>query len=593
MSAAEEALSRFDTARNKAADRDRRMRAVQLVRTGRADYVFRGLFPSDWPAPVISNAIDIAAQDTAEAVGVVPTLAAFGDSVLNESTRSRADKLTKVINAYAWESNLGTQMVTAADYLVSYGFAVLRVEPNWEDNRPHIHVDSPMGCYVERDRFNKVTGYFQTWRRYASDLAALFPEHEARLFKRDSWQQTDRELTLIRTYDRDGHCMLLVEQEPGLVLESYAHPLGRIPVAIAQRPTLDGQARGQYDDALWVWAARAKLALLSLEATQKAVEAPIAVPNDVQEFALGPDALIRSASPERIRRVGLELPNSAMIADRTLDDEVRAAARFPEVRSGNTDASVVTGKGVQALMGGFDSRIKSFQAVLGDALSSSLSMALELDDKVWPNTPRELKGSANGSPYTVKYTPAKDIRGEYGVSHEYGMLAGLDPNRALVWGLQALGAGLLSKSFLRRNLPMSLDVTEEEQTMDVENLRTSLMTSIQAYAQAIPEMAANGADASEPVRVIAGMIDARRKGMPVEKAASELFASPQEQPAADAPEGMPGSPGAAPLEQPPGGGGVDIPQQATPGMAQLLAQLSGSGRADTSVRTVRQTALPV
>ena len=587
-----EMLDRFKLARSKSSARDSRMHAVSLVRTGRAAHVFRGLFPEDWPAPVISNAIDIAAQDTAEAVGVVPTLQAFGDSVLNESQRSRADKLTKVINAYAWESSLGSQMVTAADYLVSYGFAVLRVEANYDGERPHIHVDDPIGAYVERDRFNKVTTYFQSWRRKASDLAALFPEHANRLHTPQAWNQSaDRDLTLIRTYDKHGNCLLLVEQEPGLVLESYQHPLGRIPVAIAQRPTLDGEARGQYDDALWVWAARAKLALLSLEATQKAVEAPIAVPNDVQEFALGPDALIRTASPERIRRVGLELPNSAMIADRTLDEEVRSAARFPEVRSGNIDSSIVTGKGVQALMGGFDSRIKSFQAVLGDAVASSLSMALEVDEKVWPNTPRTLSGAANGSPYTVKYTPSKDIRGEYGVSYEYGMLAGLDPNRALVWGLQALSAGLLSKSFLRRNLPMSLDVTEEEQTMDVENLRQSLMTSIQAYASAIPEMAANGADASEPVRVIAGLIDARRKGTPVEKAAEKLFAAPPEQPAAENPEGLPGPPGESPQAQTPDGGGVDIPQQATPGMAQLLAQLSGSGRADTSVRTVRQTAL--
>lgn len=590
---ASQTLERFKDLRSKNSKRDQRMFAVNAVRTGRAGEVFRGMFPEDWPAPVISNAIDIAAQDTAEAVGVVPTLAAFGDSVLNESGRTRADKLTKVINAYAWESNLGTQLVTAADYLVSYGFAVLRVEPNYDDTRPHIHVDSPIGSYIERDRFNRVTSYFQSWSKPASELAALFPEHTNRLYGKDwSGRRSDRTLTLIRSYDKDGYCMLLVEQEPGLVLEAFTHPLGRIPVAVAQRSTIDGQARGQYDDALWVWAARAKLALLSLEATQKAVEAPIAIPNDVQEFALGPDALIRTSSPERIRRVGLELPNSALIADRTLEGEVLAAARFPEVRSGNVDASVVTGKGVQALMGGFDSRIKSFQATLGDAVASSLSMCLELDEVLWPRTPRSLKGSANGSPYTVKYTPDRDIRGDFGVSYEYGLLAGLDPNRALVWGLQALGAGLLSKSFLRRNLPMTLDVTEEEQTMDVENLRGSLMASIQAYAQAIPEMAANGADASEPVRLIAGMIDARRKGTPVEKAAEKLFAPPPQTPAAETPGVPPGPPGTEPT-QAPGGGGVDIPQPATPGMAQLLAQLSGSGRADTSVRTVRQTPLPV
>lgn len=589
MSAATMALARYERVRDENVDRDRRMRSVLGVRTGKAGDVFQGLFPPDWPAPVVANAIDIAATDTAESVGTLPTLTAFGDSVLNDSSRSRADKLTKIVNAYAWESALGMRLVQGADYLVTFGQCILRVEPNYEDSRPHIHVDSPLGAYVERDRFNRPVGYYQTFRHRASVLANLYPEHAARLLNRSllSDYDHDRMLTMIKVYDEDGSVMLLIEEEPGLVLDTYAHPLGRIPIAVAQRPTLDGETRGQYDDAIWVWAARARLALLSLEATEKAVEAPIAVPTDVQEFALGPDAIIRSSQPERIRRVGLDLPQSALIADRSLESEVRTASRFPEVREGTMDASVVTGRGVQALMGGFDSRVKALQSLMGEAVSSSLSMALELDEKAWPDQTRTLNGSSNGSPYTVTYKPSRDIRGEYGVSHEYGLLAGLDPNRALVWGLQALGAGLLSKAFLRRNLPISLDVTEEEQVMDVEQLRDSLMSAIQQYAQAIPSMAASGQDASDPVRKIASLIEARKKGTPVERAAEDLFpAPPPPEPTPAAPGAPPGPPGQMTEATP--GGGLNFDDGPPAGMQQMLAQLSGSGNPSTSIRTVMQ-----
>lgn len=589
MSAATMALARYERVRDENVDRDRRMRSVLGVRTGKAGDVFQGLFPPDWPAPVVANAIDIAATDTAESVGTLPTLSAFGDSVLNDSSRSRADKLTKIVNAYAWESALGMRLVQGADYLVTFGQCILRVEPNYEDSRPHIHVDSPLGAYVERDRFNRPVGYYQTFHHRASVLANLYPEHAARLLNRSllSDHDHDRMLTMIKVYDEDGSVMLLIEEEPGLVLDTYEHPLGRIPIAVAQRPTLDGETRGQYDDAIWVWAARARLALLSLEATEKAVEAPIAVPTDVQEFALGPDAIIRSSQPERIRRVGLDLPQSALIADRSLESEVRTASRFPEVREGMMDASVVTGRGVQALMGGFDSRVKALQSMMGEAISSSLSMALELDEKTWPDQTRTLNGSSNGSPYTVTYKPSRDIRGEYGVSHEYGLLAGLDPNRALVWGLQALGAGLLSKAFLRRNLPISLDVTEEEQVMDVENLRESLMSAIQQYAQAIPSMAAAGQDASDPVRKIASMIEARKKGTPVEQAAEELFpAPPPPEPTPAVPGAPPGPPGQMTEATP--GGGPNFDDGPPAGMQQMLAQLSGSGNPSTSIRTVMQ-----
>lgn len=584
MSSAVEALDRFKLLSRQNAERDSRMRAVSLVRTGHASWVFQGLFPDDWPSPVIANAIDIAAQDTAEAVGVLPTLSAYGDSMLQDSQRSRAEKLTRIVNAYCWESSLGTSLVSAADYLVSFGMSILRVEPNFTAARPHIHVDSPLGAYVEMDRFNRITGYFQSWRKKASELATLYPEHASRLFTKAQYsgKTQDRELTLVRAYDDNGAVMLLIAEEPGLVLDAYAHPLGRVPIAVAKRPTIDGQTRGQYDDALWVWAARARLALLSLEATEKAVEAPIAIPADVQDFALGPDALIRSATPERIRRVGLDLPQSAIVADQQLDHEVRAAVRYPEVRSGNIDANVVTGRGVQALMGGFDSRIKSMQALLGESISTAMSLSLELDEKVWPDEQRTLTGSANGAPYTIKYRPSRDIAGNYGVSYEYGLLAGLDPNRALVWGLQALGAGLLSKSFLRRNLPISLDVVEEEQVMDVENLRDSLKSAVQAYAQAIPEMAATGQDAAKPVAAIASMIEARKKGVPVEKAASEIFTPPPP------PEPMPGEP--MPGQMPPGAPPVPPDMSGPPpqGMQQLLSQLSGTGQPSTSARTVMQ-----
>src|SRR6056300_328415 len=72
-------------------DRDNRMRAVQLVRTGQANRLYKGIFPSEWPQPIVANTIDVVAQDLSESVGTLPTFTAAGDSILDESKRSRAD----------------------------------------------------------------------------------------------------------------------------------------------------------------------------------------------------------------------------------------------------------------------------------------------------------------------------------------------------------------------------------------------------------------------------------------------------------------------------------------------------------------------
>lgn len=577
-------IERFKKLKEANANRDRRMAAVRLVRTGYANAVFGDLLPPEWPQPVIANTIAIAAEDTAEMVGVLPTIQAYGDSMLDESKRSRADKITKIVNAYVAHCSLGQTLPTAADYLTSYGFCVFRVEADYENNMPFIHVDNAEGSYIERDRFGNVTAYARSWRRSVREICALYPEIAASIRKQSYGTDNESQmLEMVQFYHADGRVQLLLPAHPGLVLDSYVHPLGRVPIATSMRPTIDGQARGAFDDALWVWAARAKMALLSLEATQKAVEAPIALPSDVQEFALGPDALIRTQNPERIRRVSLDLPNSALIADRNLGDEVREAARFPEVRSGNTDASVVTGKGVQALMGGFDSRIKALQSALGAGLAESLSMALEVDEVIWPDESKSVQGSNNGSPYTIRYTPSRDIKGNFGVSHEYGVMAGMDPNRSLVWSLQALGAGLTSKSFVRRNLPVSMNVSEEEQVIDVEKLRDSLLTAVTSYAQAIPQMAAEGADPNQVVRVLAEMVEARKKGTPIETAAADAFAAPEPQAPVQSPTAEePGSPGTP-------NPSMDLDGPKPQGMQQLLAQLTGSGRADMSNRVVRQT----
>lgn len=577
---------RFELLKRKNVERDKRMRDILSVRSGHSELVFDGLFPSDWPKPIVANFIDVVASDTAEMVGVMPTLTAAGDSILDESKRSRADRLTKIANYYPYASRFGSRLLTGADRLNTYGFLPLRIEANYDEMRPHIHVDDPMGAYVDFDRWGSVVCYGKRWTKKVSDLAALFPEYADKLDPYKTRRSSEAVVEIVKWWDAD-RCVLFVPEREALVLAQYENPIKRVPVAVAIRPSLDDQMRGAFDDVLWVYAAKAKLAMLSLEAVQKAVEAPIALPADVQELAFGPDAIIRSQTPEKIRRVALELPQSALIEGRLLDEELRLGTRFPEARAGNLDASIVTGRGVQALMGGFDARIKTAQAVLGEAIADAISMCLEMDEALWPDQPKVVQSAHNGTPYELKYTPGRDIKGNYNVAYEYGIMAGLDPNRALVWGLQALGAGLTSKSFLRRNLPVSMNVAEEEKVIDVEKLREALLSSVQGYAQAIPQMAASGQDPMQVVDVLASLVESRKKGVPIEEAVKSAFTPPQ--PPAGSPE-PPMPEMGAPMDQmaPSGTPELAAGPQAPPPMQQLLAGLTESGRPQMASRVVRQ-----
>ncbi len=64
--------------------------------------------------------------------------------------------------------------------------------------------------------------------------------------------------------------------------------------------------------------------------------------SQIQELQLGGDAVIRTSNPAGVRRVELTLPQGAFTEQQLLNQELRVASRYPEGRTGNIDASIVT-----------------------------------------------------------------------------------------------------------------------------------------------------------------------------------------------------------------------------------------------------------
>ena len=586
-----ELVTAFEQLKARNSERDKRMREVALIRSGNADQVFRGVFPEGaWSKPIIANMIDVVARDLSEQIGVLPTITAAGDSSLDDSQRTKADKRTKIANYYVASSRLGTELLRGADQLVTYGFVPLRVEPSFKDKRPHIHVENAMGAYYDMDRFGEVNVYARLYHRKAGDLAAHFPEFADQILQSGAFQKGDPNtlLQVVRWTDKTRTVMFLPDRG-GLTLASTPNKIGRVPIAIAVRPSLDGEQRGQFDDVLPVYAAKARLALLTMEAVQKSVEAPLALPNDVTQLSVGPDSVIRSNSPEKIRRINLDVPQFAFAENNVLADEMKMGTRFPQARAGQSEGSVVTGQGVKALMAGYDSQVKVYQSILGEAIGQAVSIAFATDEAYFPELTREVSATANGVPYKLKYKPVSDVNGNYGVTVEYGLMAGLDPNRALVWGLQARGDKLISRGMLRRNLPISLNAGEEERAIDIEEMRDSLKASVAQLAAAIPQMVIQGQDPMQVIEKMASVINDRKKGTPLEDAVASAF-KPKEQPKqeAQAPE-LPEAPQEPGMGAEPPMGGGQIPQlpQGRPPMQELLAGLTGGGNPNLAARVTR------
>ena len=560
------------------AARDARMQDVMAVRKGNMTQLFPDMFPDSMQHPMIANFVDVAARDLAEVLAPLPSFNCSATNVTSDRGRSFADKRGMIANNYVYQSRLQSQMYWGADWYFSYGFLPIHVEPDFETNLPRIRVEDPMGAYPEFDRFGRCIAYAKRYVKTIGELANDYPEFANIILGEMGYNQnTNSPIELIRYMDKDV-TVFYVPSRQNLILNEARNLTGKMTVQIARRPGIDDEARGQFDDVIYVQLARARFANLAMEAAEKSVQAPLVVPQDVIDLPMGPDAVIRTSQPQSVGRVRLDVPAAAFQEQAALQSEMRLGARYPEGRTGNIDASIITGQGVQALLGAFDSQIKAGQTILAETLEDVIKIAFCMDELLF-NEDKNVRGVAQGTPYELKYLPGKDIKGDYSVEVRYGLMAGLDPSRALIFSLQALGADLVSKDFIRRELPWSVNVTLEEQRIEIEKMRENLSAAITASAQAIPAMAAQGQDPSKLIQNIADVIERRRKGDSIEAAALAVFKPETPEQPVQPEMAPPGS--QAPVEQAPsspatpGVASGGVPPQGAPDLATILAGLGG------------------
>ena len=586
----EQIAARVDSLRHRNAERDGRNQDVLAVRRGQISQVYPDFFPDGVDANVVANFIDIVARDLSEVMAPLPAINCSAANQVSDRARQFADKRTRIASNYFSHADLSVQMYSGADWYLTYGFVPFIVELDEESKLPHIRIENPMGSYPEFDRFGRCVAFAKRYIMTLGELVAQFPEHERQLlggngYKQDLYGQVE----MIRYYDKDQSVIYLPTKQD-LVLSRVANPLGKMMVIVARKPSVDGELRGQFDDVLGIQLLRNRFALLAMEAAEKSVQAPIVLPQDVQELQLGGDAVIRTSNPAGVRRVELSIPAGAFTEQQILNQELRVGARYPESRTGNISASVVTGQGVQALLGAFDTQVKSAQSIFATTLRDVIKVCFEVDEKIFPEE-KTIRGVDSGSPYEVIYKPSKDIKGDYTADVRYGMLAGLNPAQGLIFMLQALGGGLISKDMAMRELPFTVNVTQELEKIEIEKMRDALLGSLTAYTQAIPQMATQGQDASEVVRKIASVITARQKGQALEEAIEATFAPKQQVPPAGAPTqaieqpspALEGAPAGGPT--PEGMGGAEQPPQ---DIMSLLSGLTSGGNATSSVRSTRR-----
>jgi hypothetical protein len=616
-------LSHFRRLESRFGTRDLTAELIHQVRRGN----IRQLFPEELDFSIsfegspIANFVDIVAHDMSEGIAPLPSLACTSGKMQTESDLKRAQTKNRIGDNYWRQSKLEIQMLKGADRYVTYGFLPFFVEPRDDKDvqMPYVHVEDPRHAYYELDRFGRTKVYAKRLLKTVDELCALFPEYSTIIRKdKDTSKDVngDTLLKMVRWIDCETVTLFLPERN-GLTLSSYQHKLSRCPVKIAERPSEDDNPRGQFDDVIWVQVARSIMSTLALEAASIAVQAPIAIPEDMDELSIGPHAIMQSANAKDIHKVALEMPPQIFAENQLLDQEMKLGARYPDARTGGVQgASVITGKGVEALLGTFDSQIKGAQMIMREALEEVTAICFEMDEAWWPNKTQTVNGTVSGSSYEFSYTPSKDINGRYACTVTYGFASGLsNPSQAAVMMLQLEGAGVISKHTMRDNLPMPMDGITEERSINVEASREALKQGIFALIQATGQMAAQGQDPNPIIHMSVDMIKALQDGKSVEDAVSEAYdlmaqrqqqaqqqAQEEQQEAAQqggAPGGAPGGPpgsfdgangapeAGVPGDQAPGQAG--LPPGGRPAVADMIAGFRGNGNLPINQFAIRRS----
>lgn len=570
--------------------RDGRWDNVRAIRRGELENTpFQEYISEMFEKPIVANTIDTCARDLAEMLAPLPAFNCTSVSMRTDAERKRADVRTRIAGHYVNYSQLARQQLYVCDQYFTHSFGVYYVEADRKARMPRMVGEDPYGGYPEYDRWHRCSSYTKRWYIDSAILADLYPEFADRIIseKRDyAGNSYEVQCELIRYWDKTGRTLVLANKSP-IVLEHIPNTIpNKMPLVIIRKPWLDPlYDKGQYDDVLWVQMAKDGLAKLQYEGVTKAVQAPLVAPNDVTEIPYGGDAIMRSANPEKIRRVGMEMTNMTFIENQSLSQELLDGARYPAARAtGSMAGSIVTGRAVQALQGGLESQIKAGQVIFREAFIDLIALCFEMDEHVWGNTKKEISGHSDGSPYALSYTPNVDIKGKYDIDVQYGFAAGLDPNRAAVLLLQMRADDVISRDYMARQQPFALNVTEEQSKILAEKTRDAISQGIFAVAQAIPAMAQMGVSPAQTIQQLATFSKRVQRGDSAEDAALAAFAPPAPPPGQED-NGVPGAPNPGPGG--PGGPGGTVgglnPSGLMQGVAPGQAGAPPGGKPDLSI----------
>lgn len=476
--------------RNRWVSRDERMFLIDNVVKG--DWTVLGIDDESLESRS-PNLIQVALEDTAEAASLVPTVRVI-PSGPSQQAEKRAAKMEQRAISYLDLSQIEMLEIKSLLDLSAFGMFCWVVLPDRETGSPMIEWRDPRTCLPE-------PGWtpLDSARRamFARDLyiSQLPDEWRAKIAARIDLDQIrtkgaygDPRVTIVEVFEEDYISTTALYQAAGsrlasfdltwhpVLLERIPTPAGICPVVIGQRPTLDGEPRGQFDQVVGVMQAHIRLMAMVLDYSDQAVYSDIWVKDLIGELPYGGGAVIQLGPQGAIGRVQPAV--SSLQVQQELDSlvsNVHLGGRWPKTRPGEIDQAIASAKFVEATAGMMNTVIRTMHLVMKRALEQAVRIAFKQDVEVGPK--RTIAGVLRNQQFLYEGEKT-DIDPKARVKIDYGIGLGRDPAQTMVLGIQGMQTGMFSKEYVQENFEGLTDVARERVRIDVEQLKDMAMAQL-------------------------------------------------------------------------------------------------------------------
>lgn len=559
-------------------DRDDRMDLLDQVVSGE----WSALDPDDEALENRSpNLVQVALEDTAESAAVLPTVRVT-PSGTEDADKGRAAAMERLAASYMDISQYELLNIRSLYDLVGFGFHAWVVAWDEESGSPRIEWRDPRTCYPEpgwrtmdsvrtcmfaRDVF--VRQLPAVWREKVDAHFNENPRERGRL----KVDYVDSQLTLVELYEED-YITVVAMYAPSnsatkgattmtpIELDRTPTPGGICPVVIGQRPSLDNEPRGQFDQVIDVMKAHIRLMALVLDYADQAVYSDIWVKDLVGQMSFGGGAYIQLGPQGAIGRVPPAVSSLAVSQELSqLVDNIHLGGRWPKSRPGEVDQAIASAKFLEATAGMMNTAIRTLHLVMKRSLEQALRIAFKIDKELGAN--RTVAGVLRNQQFLTERKKS-DIDLKCQVRADYGIALGRDQQTTMVLGIQGIQTNLWSTEFVQENFDGLTDVMKERERIDVQKLQDM------AFAQLL-QMLQGGA---LPNRALVEIARRRQQGDDIFELFEEFVVKPAEEAAGSAIQSGLGAPPMQPGPAPSQGG---PPAPPAPAGEDLLGALMGGG----------------